>query len=80
MSWAFLVAGTPTTVVSQWKVDAESSSELMIAFHRGLVANGGRELRGRARALQRAAVALARSDRYRHPFYWAAFALIGDGY
>jgi CHAT domain-containing protein len=79
LSWAFLVAGTPTTVVSQWKVDAESTSELMVAFHRRLVA-GGSELRGRAHALQQAAVQLANSERYRHPFYWAAFAVIGDGY
>src|SRR5258706_12931210 len=36
MSWAFLVAGTPTTVVSQWKVDSASTSQLMVAFHRNL--------------------------------------------
>ena len=37
MSWAFFVAGCPTTVVSQWKVDSASTAELMIEFYRNLV-------------------------------------------
>jgi CHAT domain-containing protein len=38
MSWALFVAGVPTTVVSQWKVDSASTSALMIGFHRLLKA------------------------------------------
>jgi len=34
MSWALFIAGTPTTVVSQWKVDSASTASIMIAFHR----------------------------------------------
>jgi CHAT domain-containing protein len=34
MSWALFVAGTPTTVVSQWQVDSASTARLMMAFHR----------------------------------------------
>lgn len=79
MSWAFLVAGTPTTVASQWKVDANAASRLMVAFHHDLVANGGATLRGRARALQQAAIAMTRSADH-HPFYWAAFTMVGDGF
>jgi CHAT domain-containing protein len=36
---------------------------------------------GRPRAadsLRQAALSLLRSDRYRHPFYWAGFVLVGD--
>jgi CHAT domain-containing protein len=33
----------------------------------------------KAEALQRAALPLLRGVRYRHPFYWAGFVLIGDG-
>jgi CHAT domain-containing protein/predicted negative regulator of RcsB-dependent stress response len=33
MSWALFIAGTPTTVVSQWKVDSASTARVMIAFH-----------------------------------------------
>lgn len=79
MSWAFLVAGTPTTVVSQWKVHEASTSQLMLAFHRALLAPGHRPLAARAQALRDASRQVARST-FSHPFYWAAFTMIGDGY
>jgi CHAT domain-containing protein len=80
MSWAFQVAGIPTTVVSQWKVAAESTSRLMVAFHRGLLASRPVPLQAKARALQRASLAMMRSESFRHPFYWAPFIMIGEGY
>src|SRR5215472_9549742 len=36
MSWALFVAGTPTSVVTQWQVDSASTAKLMAAFHRAL--------------------------------------------
>lgn len=79
MSWALFVAGSPTVVVSQWKVDSDRTSELMIEFHRNLVRGNGR--RGaamtKAEALRLAALKL-RHGRYNHPFYWAGFVLIGN--
>lgn len=79
MSWALFVAGSPTVVVSQWKVDSDRTSELMIEFHRNLVRGAGR--RGasltKAEALRLAALKL-RHGRYNHPFYWAGFVLIGN--
>ena len=74
LSWAFFVAGCPTTVVSQWKVESASTTELMLAFHRNL-----RSGRSKALALQAAALKLLRESRYRHPFYWAGFVVVGDG-
>jgi CHAT domain-containing protein len=74
LSWSFFVAGCPTTVVSQWKVESRSTSALMVAFHRELRAG-----RGRAEALRRAMRAQMRQPQWRHPFYWAAFTVIGDG-
>lgn len=41
ISWAFFVAGVPTTVVGQWKVDSASTASLMISFHRHLKEPGG---------------------------------------
>ncbi len=79
LSWAFLVAGARTAVVSQWKVDEASTSQLMTAFHRAMLAPGRSPLTARALALQQAARQLSRS-RFSHPFYWAAFTMIGDGY
>lgn len=75
LSWAFSVAGCPTTVVSQWKVDSRSTSQLMRRFHRDL-ADG----RPTADALRRAALAVKANPRYAHPFYWAGFVVMGPGW
>jgi CHAT domain-containing protein len=80
LSWALFVAGSPTTVVSQWKVESHSTTEVMSEFHRRLKARmekgGGL---GKAEALRQAALQLRRGKAYRHPFYWAAFVVVGDG-
>lgn len=72
MSWALFVAGSPSIVVSQWKVDSARTTDLMVEFHRNL-------LRGKTKsdALQLSAKKLLRS-RYNHPAYWAGFVLIGS--
>src|SRR4029453_8043808 len=36
LTWALFVAGVPSTVVSQWKVEAASTRDLMLNFHRQL--------------------------------------------
>ena len=77
MSWALFVAGVPTTVASQWKVDSASTTSLMIDFHRRLTT---RPTNAKAEALRQAALGLLRNERYRHPFYWAGFVMIGDGW
>jgi CHAT domain-containing protein/ketosteroid isomerase-like protein len=81
MAWAFFIAGCPTTVVSQWKVDSSSTAALMIEFHRHLIRHltSGGARASKARALQRAALSLLKDKRYSHPFYWAGFIVIGDG-
>jgi CHAT domain-containing protein len=80
LAWAFFVAGTPTTVVSQWKVESSSTTELMTAFHRARKANLARSQSAfaTARALREAELQLLRSQEYSHPFYWASFVAIGD--
>jgi CHAT domain-containing protein len=75
MSWALLVAGSPATVASQWKVDSRSTTRLMLAFHRGL--KGGA---AKGEALRNAALSVMRTSEYRHPYYWAAFELVGNGF
>jgi CHAT domain-containing protein len=81
MSCAWFVAGVPTTVVSQWEVDSSSTRQLMVEFHRGLTRHSGtRSSRlSKAEALRLAAINLLKDSRYRHPFYWAAFVIVGDG-
>jgi CHAT domain-containing protein len=78
MSWALFVAGVPTTVASQWKVDSASTTSLMIDFHRRLTNRKSKA--SKAEALRQATLELLRSERYRHPFYWAGFVMIGDGW
>ena len=81
VAWAFFVAGCPATVVSQWAVESKSTTELMIEFHKNLIANIDRRKPslGKAQALRVAALKLLRTRRYRHAFYWAPFVVIGDG-
>jgi CHAT domain-containing protein/Tfp pilus assembly protein PilF len=74
MSWALFIAGTPATVASQWKVESDSTSRLMLEFHR----NARRE--PRAKALRDAALAVMKNPEWRHPFYWSGFVVIGDGF
>ena len=69
-----LVGGVPTTVLSQWQVEADSTSDLMVAFHqkrrRGL---------SDADAMRAAALRIRRGADTAHPFYWASFIVIGAG-
>jgi CHAT domain-containing protein/tetratricopeptide (TPR) repeat protein len=79
LSWALFVAGSPTTVVSQWKVASGATRELMTNFHRhlrtGMAASSAPN--AKAVALRAAALQMLRSGKQRHPFYWASFILVG---
>ena len=82
LSWALFIAGSPTSILSQWKVDSASTTELMVEFHRQLkaqMANPAGSFSA-ARALREADLKLLRSERYRHPFYWAGFVVTGKGF
>jgi CHAT domain-containing protein len=79
MSWAFFIAGASTTVVSQWKVDSASTSRLMVDFHRSLQGADKPPPVSKAEALRRAALKLMSVPKYRHPFYWSGFVVVGSG-
>ena len=79
LTWAIFVAGSPATVVSQWKVESASTTRLMLDFHRNLQPKIKKSRVSTAKALQGAAVKMLRSADYRHPFYWAGFVVVGDG-
>lgn len=81
MTWALFVAGSPTTIVSQWKVEEASTTELMLEFHRNFrerIAHPRAAL-STAGALREAALKSLRSGKRAHPFYWAGFVVVGDG-
>ncbi len=71
----FIAAGARLVVASLWPVDSSSTAQLMTAFHRFRT----EEKYPSVRALQQAQLSLLRGDdkRYRHPYYWAAFTVIG---
>ncbi len=67
---AFIYAGTPSVVVSLWKVDDEESSSLMIHFYTHLKSG-----KSKSEALRQAQLDLI--GRGRAPYFWAPFVLIG---
>ena len=76
-SWAMFIAGVPSIVVSQWKVESAGTRDLMVDFHRGLLATKSKPTK--AEALRQAALKLLKRPETNHPFYWAGFVLVGDG-
>jgi CHAT domain-containing protein len=76
MSWALFVAGCPTMLASEWKVESSSTSAMMIAFHRGIATTH----LAPCDALRDAQLALMRTARREHPFYWASFVVLGRGW
>jgi CHAT domain-containing protein len=68
---AFLGAGTHNVLASLWPVNDQSTRDLMVRFYRHLPSTGGAE------ALAMAQQEVRRDPRYRHPYYWAPFVMVG---
>ena len=73
LSVSFLAAGARAVLASLWDVDDQSTARFMERFYIYLA-----ERKTIAEALRAARVDMIRS-RDRHPFFWAAFVLVGDG-
>jgi hypothetical protein len=73
MRRALYLAGSDTQVLSLWQVDDEATSQLMIRFY-GELQQGT----SRGEALRRAKAELLASERFAHPYFWAAFILNGS--
>jgi CHAT domain-containing protein len=75
---AFFVAGARSMLMSLWKVPDQETRLLMDTFYGRAVRS---RLRGKARALRQAKLALIRSLREKegeaHPLFWAAFIVSG---
>ena len=76
LSWAMFIAGVPSIVVSQWKVESAGTRDLMVNFHRGLISPSEST---KTEALRQAALKLMKNPQTSHPFYWAGFVLVGNG-
>jgi CHAT domain-containing protein len=63
LSWALFVAGVPSTVVSQWKVESASTRDLMLNFHRQLRSPSAAAKATKAEALRQSALKLMKTRR-----------------
>ncbi|MEO6393109.1 MAG: CHAT domain-containing protein [Pyrinomonadaceae bacterium] len=66
--------GAQAILASLWKVNDESTSQLMANFYQIRETDG----LTKAEALQRSQVRLLQSKTFSHPFYWSAFVIIGN--
>lgn len=71
---AFLVAGSRLVLASHWPVDDLATSVLMREFYRNLTT-----AQSFSQALRQAQIAFLDSPivRYKHPYYWAPFFILG---
>jgi len=70
---AFLRKRAKTAVASLWSVDDVATGKLMQAFYTNLKAG-----QDKLEALNNAQKLLIESEFHSHPYYWAAFELIGQ--
>jgi CHAT domain-containing protein len=69
---SFFAAGTRTLVVSLWPVEDAATAQLMQGFYDDLRRSAAHE------ALRAAQLSLLQDTRTAHPFFWAAFSVVGD--
>ena len=67
-------SGARSTLATLWSVQDRATAILMAQFYREL----GEPGLSKAEALRRAQLSLLQERRYKHPFYWAPFVLVGN--
>ncbi|OCR02766.1 hypothetical protein BCD67_18045 [Oscillatoriales cyanobacterium USR001] len=67
-------AGARSTMASLWYVSDEATAFLMTKFYEELAKND----MTKAETLRRAQQALLQDKKFSHPYYWAAFVLVGN--
>ncbi len=72
---AFLAAGAASLVISLWPVEDASTNELMQHFYQHLLQG---ESKVQALRAAQCNLLLQTDSMYAHPYFWAAFRLVGD--
>lgn len=67
-------AGARSTLASLWSLDDQSTASIIGEFYDQLVQTGS----SKAKALQKAQVAMIQDPDFRHPAHWSAFVLVGN--
>jgi CHAT domain-containing protein len=70
----FMYAGAQRVVVSLWTVDDEGTATLMSSFYQGMLQKGLTS----AAALRVAQLEMWKQEKWKSPYYWAAFTLQGE--
>jgi CHAT domain-containing protein len=72
LTGAFLVAGARSVLATLWRIDDAATVQFMREYYRRV------RTEGKSRALASTQRHLQSIGLYAHPYYWAAFVLIGD--
>jgi CHAT domain-containing protein len=71
---AFVLAGAESLLMSLWQVGDRRTADLMQQYYERLGQGSGR-----SEALRQVQLAALQNPADRHPYYWAAFFLSGQG-
>lgn len=74
LSRAFFCAGTKSVLASLWNINDKSTAEFMRHFYQYLAQGKTKQ-----EALRLTKIKML-SSKYNHPYYWAAFVLVGDAH
>ena len=73
-----MYAGAPRVICSLWKVDDAATTALMTKFYELWNPKDGKPGLPTAEALASGAGVRASHEKWKHPYYWAAWVLWGD--
>jgi CHAT domain-containing protein len=74
LTQGFMYAGARSVIASLWQVPDRATAELMTHFYSYLLEHDLNP----AQALRRAQLDVAAARRWRDPYFWGGFVLLGD--
>jgi CHAT domain-containing protein/Tfp pilus assembly protein PilF len=70
---AFVLAGSESQVISLWRVQDNTTKDLMVAYYEHLMQG-----KGRSAALREVQLTMLKNEQTAHPYYWAPFIQSGS--
>ena len=70
---ALVLAGSESQLISLWRVQDDTTRDLMVQYYQHLLSG-----MGRSEALRQTQLAMLEDEATAHPYYWAAFINSGD--
>lgn len=78
MAGAAVRSGASSTLATLWSVDEASTTELIGQFYQNLRQVIEQRRGTKAEALRQSQLTLLKDPKYRHPYYWSPFILLGN--